>query len=88
MVKDKKFSGSSDNPEEIGALEEWINKRTGLISDLESECGESSSVNEQFVAVHFASYNGNLDLLKRLVSLGGDIASKNSQSIDCFHFAA
>lgn len=87
IVKGKDLSGSSDNPEETGFLDEWINKRTGLISDLESEC-EESQANEQFAAVHFASYNGNLDLLKRLVSLGGDIAAKNSHSIDCLHFAA
>jgi hypothetical protein len=43
---------------------------------------------EQFYPLHFASFNGNVKLLKLLTKNGADIMARNSQGIDMLHVAA
>mmetsp|Transcript_43317 Transcript_43317/g.41728 ORF Transcript_43317/g.41728 Transcript_43317/m.41728 type:complete len:104 (-) Transcript_43317:1390-1701(-) len=55
-------------------LERWVNKQT--IGD------------EGFTPLHFASFHGNLELVRYLLNLGGQLNSANKHSINLMHVAA
>ena len=38
--------------------------------------------------MHFAAYNGNLEIIRLLAHHGGDITVENNMKINCLHFAA
>ncbi|CDW73662.1 dhhc zinc finger domain containing protein [Stylonychia lemnae] len=56
------------------ALKDWINS--------------PSKGEEGFTCLHFATFHGNMRLIKYLVSLGADIHAKNKQAINMLHVAA
>ncbi|CDW91601.1 dhhc zinc finger domain containing protein [Stylonychia lemnae] len=56
-------------------VEKWINQLT-------------LGIEEQFAAIHFAAFNGNLKIMQMLQRFGGDIQIVNNQKINCLHFAA
>lgn len=41
-----------------------------------------------FTAMHFASFHGNMTLVKMLVKYGGNIYARNKQGINMIHVAA
>ena len=43
---------------------------------------------EQFSAMHFAAFNGDLKIMNMLQRFGGDIRIENNQKINSMHFAA
>jgi len=43
---------------------------------------------EGFTALHFASFSGNLAMMRLLIEHGGEIHAKNKQSINLLHVAA
>jgi ankyrin repeat protein len=55
-------------------LKEWINQH--------------SKGEEGFTALHFASFHGNMKLIKMLISHGANIHAKNRQDINMLHVAA
>ena len=55
-------------------LADWINRKT--VSE------------DNFTALHFASFNGNLMIIKFLVEYGADIHFKNKHHINVLHVAA
>lgn len=70
----------------------WLNEQTqplgngyrasnGLIA---SQIGGD----DQFTAIHFAAFNGNLKLIKTLLSLGADYKRHNNLGLNSLHFAA
>ena len=56
------------------ALKDWINKETE---------GE-----EGFIALHFAAFNGSIEMVKELVSRGGDIWIPTVRGSTMMHYAA
>jgi ankyrin repeat protein len=57
------------------SVEKWINQMT-------------IGAEEQFCAMHFAAFNGNLKIMKMLERFGGRMDLSNNQQINCMHFAA
>ena len=55
-------------------LKDWINIR--------------SKGEEGFTALHFASFHGNLTMIRLLMTHGADIFSKNKMDINMLHVAA
>jgi len=55
-------------------LRDWIN--------------QPSKGEEGFTCLHFATFHGNMKLIKYLVSKGADITAKNKQAINMLHVAA
>lgn len=55
-------------------LREWINTQ--------------SKGEEGFTALHFASFHGNIKLIRYLIDLGGKIEMKNRQGTNMLHVAA
>jgi ankyrin repeat protein len=55
-------------------LKDWINK--------------PSKGEEGFCALHFASFHGNVKLIKLLVASGANIYAKNKQGINMLHVGA
>jgi len=55
-------------------LREWINK--------------PSKGEEGFTALHFASFHGNMKLIKYLIKNGASVYAKNKQEINMLHVAA
>ena len=60
--------------ERIRVLKKWINRHT---------LGE-----EGFTALHFASFHGNLKMIRYLMSQGADIFARNRHNINMLHVAA
>ena len=54
-------------------LKEWINMRTDQ---------------DGFTAMHFASFRGNIRVIKLLIKYGGDINALNNFGINVMHIAA
>lgn len=55
-------------------LKEWI--------------GKPSKGEEGFTALHFASFHGNMKLIKYLIDHGASVYAKNKQEINMLHVAA
>ena len=47
-----------------------------------------ASNSDYFVALHFASFNGNVEICQMLIDEGADIALVNSYGLNCLHFGA
>ena len=60
------------SPKEV--LKRWINS--------------SSKGDEGFTALHFASFHGNMQLIKYLISMGASAFAHNKQDINMLHVAA
>ena len=43
---------------------------------------------EGFTALHFASFKGNVAIIRRLISEGADTDTKNNQMVNMIHIAA
>ena len=63
-----------DKMERQNLLDRWVNKPT--IGD------------EGFTPLHFASFHGNLTMIKYLISIGGNPKTANRHSINLMHVAA
>lgn len=49
---------------------------------------QHSKGEEGFTCLHFATFHGNMKLIRYLVSLGADIFARNRQYINMLHVAA
>ena len=54
-------------------IKDWVNKQT---------------TKDKFTALHYASYRGNVDMMKILVDLGADIYLQNMFGLNVLHIAA
>ncbi len=74
LKSDEEDQTEEQRAERKVVLQDWINN--------------PSRGEEGFTAMHFASFHGNIEFLRRLVELGGNIHIKNKQDINLLHTAA
>ena len=55
------------------ALKDWINMKT---------------TQDKFCAIHYASFRGNIHVIKELLELGANMQVKNAYGLNCMHIAA
>lgn len=69
---------------------DWLNEYTESSKVQAIAQGNEAPTNleNQFTAIHFAAFNGHLDVLKQLTLLGADLAIKNNLKINCLHLAS
>ncbi len=66
--------GEEEREQKRLMVEEWVNI--------------PSRGEEGFTPLHFASFHGNLDMVKLLMNLGAHLQAKNKQGINMLHVAA
>ena len=54
-------------------IHEWVNRKTN---------------DEEFTAIHYASFNGNLEICQMLLEEGADKYALNTHGLNCLHIAA
>ena len=73
-ASNQRISPRSNSPMQAHTLSDWINIRN----------------KKQFgmTAIHYASFNGDMLLLRELIRLGGNIQEVNETGMSALHFAA
>lgn len=68
--------------ERIDSVEEYRNQ------DIMKAWTNKKSNSDYFIALHFAAFNGNLEICQMLIDEGSDIHALNSYGLNCLHFGA
>ena len=82
-LEHKEVIGGSDlNCDRISETEAQVRKLTGKWINTQSKCKQG------FYPLHYASFHGNVKLIKLLVANGADISVKSKIGINMMHVAA
>lgn len=46
------------------------------------------TTSDKFCAIHYASFRGNIHVIKELLELGANMQVKNAYGLNCMHIAA
>jgi len=72
----------------ISIMLEEMKKRLGIDANKEIENWvNQKSKNQGFTAIHYASYRGNIDIIKKLIEYKSNIEAINNRGINVIHMA-
>ena len=73
MAKEKIAANSAAYHNNKNIIREWVNKKTD---------------EEAFCAIHYASFNGNIEICQMLIEEGADKFATNRHGLNCLHIAS